>query len=124
MKGVATAVPFKKSPSSEWTRERLANLSKQELTNLQANALRLGEARCSALRETNEPQRDDALRFDSQPHGVTRDGKPGIEHRSFSRPAAFFNSPKGGKFTRSVGRLVLPPLPPRGTTAPPAAFLY
>jgi len=49
MKGVATAVPFKKSPSSEWTRERLANLSKQELTNLQANALRLGEAELASL---------------------------------------------------------------------------
>jgi hypothetical protein len=49
MKATATAVPFKKSPSSEWTRERLANLSKQELTNLQANAVRLAEPELAAL---------------------------------------------------------------------------
>ena len=45
----AAVTPFRKSRSSEWTRERLADLSKQELTNLQANAVRLGEADLAAL---------------------------------------------------------------------------
>jgi hypothetical protein len=49
MKAATAAIPFKRSPSSEWTPERLANLSKQELTNLQANAVRLGEAELAAL---------------------------------------------------------------------------
>src|SRR5205085_3277793 len=51
MKATATAVPFKKSPSSEWTRERLASLSKEELNNLHANAQRLGEAELATLCE-------------------------------------------------------------------------
>src|SRR5207253_2768691 len=35
--------------SSEWTRERLADLSKQELANLHANAVRLGETDLATL---------------------------------------------------------------------------
>lgn len=49
MKAVAAVTPFRKSRSSEWTRERLADLSKQELANLHANAVRLGEAELAAL---------------------------------------------------------------------------
>jgi len=49
MKAATTATPFRKSRSSEWTRERLADLSKQELTNLHANAVRLGESDLAAL---------------------------------------------------------------------------
>jgi len=45
----AAAIPFRRSRSSEWTRERLAELSKQELANLHANAVRLGETELATL---------------------------------------------------------------------------
>jgi hypothetical protein len=40
---------FKSAHAREWTRERLDQLSKQELLNLQANAARLGERDLAAL---------------------------------------------------------------------------
>lgn len=43
------AAVFETSAASGWTRERLDRLSRQELTNLQANAERLGEAGLATL---------------------------------------------------------------------------
>jgi hypothetical protein len=39
-----TAGVFETGKASAWTRERLDQLGKQEMLNLQANALRLGES--------------------------------------------------------------------------------
>jgi hypothetical protein len=43
------AAAFKRTRASEWTRERLNQLSRQDLLNLQANAARLGEPELAAL---------------------------------------------------------------------------
>lgn len=43
------AAAFKRTHASDWTRERLDQLSRQDLLNLQANAARLGEAELAAL---------------------------------------------------------------------------
>jgi hypothetical protein len=46
-----SASPALTSRASDWTRERLDQLGRQELLNLQANAVRLGEAELAALCE-------------------------------------------------------------------------
>jgi hypothetical protein len=43
------AAAFRSAGASEWTRERLDRLSRQDLLNLQANAARLGEPELAAL---------------------------------------------------------------------------
>ena len=43
------ATAFKRTRAAEWTRERLDQLSREDLLNLQANASRLGEPELAAL---------------------------------------------------------------------------
>jgi hypothetical protein len=43
------ASAFKRGPASEWTPERLERLGKQELLNLQENAVRLGEEELAGM---------------------------------------------------------------------------
>jgi hypothetical protein len=56
----AAAPAFRAASATEWTRERLDQLDRQELLNLQANALRLGKTALAALCGrglTDRPQR-------------------------------------------------------------------